>query len=61
MIKLPDDAQILKYREVAPFDWQPIYKSLRYNFVGTLKDFMKKGYAYYTNIGFERRTLTFLS
>lgn len=45
--QLPNDAQLIGYKQVKPFHYEPVYKSISADFIGTESDFVKTGKGYY--------------
>ena len=45
-IKLPDDAELLGWKETSPCYYEKVFRSPSRNFTGTEDEFYEAGYAY---------------
>ena len=46
LIMLPDDVESFGFCEVRKFEWAQVYRSKRFDFIGTENDFLTAGLAY---------------
>lgn len=46
LIMLPNDVESFGFSEVRKFEWAQVYRSKRFDFIGTENDFLTAGFAY---------------
>lgn len=47
LAQLPNDVQLMGYKQTKPYHYEPVYKSISADFIGTESDFVNTGNGYY--------------